>query len=122
MLRRLLLIFGILLFTVFGNCEQATAHSVHRDRIQKVEQDDPAPNAVLSDLTTLYRICNARPQRVLPHFCATNTLNTKQYSYKSTFLQHFFTTFHGIERSESAPIHFDVASKYYIICLRHLLC
>ena len=22
----------------------------------------------------------------------------------------------------AAPIHFDVASKYYVICLRHLLC
>ena len=25
-------------------------------------------------------------------------------------------------RQESAPIHFDVASKYYVICLRRLLC
>ena len=45
----------------------------------------------------------------------------KQIKFLSSLLT---ANISGMEsfRMETAPIHFDVASKYYVICLRHLRC
>jgi len=101
------------------------------DRIQKIEHKHQMPDAQLEDASVAaYRVCSSRPQRLLPtgniHSSGGNADNSSRLLFNrirvlSSLLS---TVFGGTEpfRLESAPIHFDVASKYYVICLRHLLC
>lgn len=123
MYRHLLLILTMVVTMVLGNHGTAHAASPSRDKLQKVEHHEPLHNAVLSDTASLYRICNARPERLVPHgWSSDSPIHPSKLPYKFKFYQSLFTTFHGKGREESAPIHFDVASKYYVVCLRHLLC
>ena len=79
--------------------------------------------AVLTDASHLSRICNSRPQRLIPSWIlAFQGQQEKLSIYKAKFYESFLLSFRGRERLESAPIHFDVASRYYVICLRHLVC
>lgn len=123
MYRHLLLILTMIVTMVLGNHSATHAASTSRDKLQKVERHEPLHNAVLSDTTSLYRICNARPERLIPHgWSYNNPIRPSKLPYKYKFYQSLFTSFHGRGRMESAPFHFDVASKYYVVCLRHLLC
>ena len=123
MYRHLLLIFIMVATMVLGNHGTAHAATPTRDKLQKVERHEPLHNAVLSDTTSLYRLCNARPERLVPNGCNTDSpTRLSKLPYKYKFYQSLFNIFHGKEREESAPFHFDVASKYYVFCLRHLLC
>lgn len=98
-----------------------------KDGLTKVEYDKSQPEAQLENASQLaYRICSSRPQRLLPSGNMHNSqtvsrLHTNRIRYLSSLLS---TIEGGIEpfRQETAPIHFDVASKYYVICLRRLLC
>ena len=88
-----------------------------------VQQQDNGQEAVLTDASHLYRICNSRPQRLIPSWNLTlQGQQDKSLLYKTKFYESFLLNFRGRERQESAPIHFDVASRYYVICLRHLVC
>ena len=98
-----------------------------KDGLAKVEHDKSQPEAQLENASQLaYRICSSRPQRLLPNGNMHNSqtasrLLTNRIRYLSSLLSAIGG---GMEpfRQETAPIHFDVASKYYVICLRHLLC
>lgn len=92
-----------------------------KDGLAKVEYDKSQPEAQLA-----YRICSSRPQRLLPSGNMHNSqtasrLLTNRIRYLSSLLSAIEG---GMEpfRQETAPIHFDVACKYYVICLRRLLC
>ncbi len=88
-----------------------------------VQQQDNGQEAVLTDASHLYRICNSRPQRLIPSWNLTlQDQQNKPLLYKTKFYESFLLNFRGKKRLESAPIHFDVASRYYVICLRHLVC
>ena len=88
-----------------------------------VQQQGNSQEAVLTDASHLYRICNSRPQRLIPSWNLTfQGQQNKLLLYKTKFYESFLLNFRGRERLESAPIHFDVASRYYVICLRHLVC
>ena len=121
MLRRILLFITLVLAMAFGSYGESHAAPFTKDRLQKVEEHKPQQQAVLTDSSNIYRICNARPQRVIPCW-AFETSTPNKLPLKNHFYHFLLTTYRGHERQESAPIHFDVASKYYVICLRHLLC
>ncbi len=97
------------------------------DRLAKVEHKNQKPDAQLEDASQLaYRVCGSRPQRLSPNG---NIHGSSQSASRLLFYRiHFLSSpsspysGNGLFRSETAPIHFDVASKYYVICLRHLLC
>lgn len=95
-----------------------------KDRLCAVaQQGDGNHEAVLSDASHLNRICSSRPQRLIPSWILTFQGQQEKLSlYKAKFYESFLLSFRGRERLESAPIHFDVASRYYVICLRHLVC
>lgn len=99
------------------------------DRLTQVEHKQEKPAAQLEDASTMaYRVCSSRPQRLLPtgniHSSYSHAAS-RLLLHKTRFLSSLLTALlGGMEtfRQETAPFHFDVASKYYVICLRHLRC
>lgn len=107
----------------FGGHGTTSAASTQRnDKLQKVEQKENSHDAVLTDASNVYRVCNSRPQRIVPTWFAPSHGQGNKLPYYHKFYQPLFTQFGGTVRLETAPFHFDVASKYYVICLRHLRC
>lgn len=98
----------------------ASPYQQRNDKVDKVEQKENHHEAMLNDASNIYRVCNGRPQRLLPTWQVTS--HSTKLPYLHQFYQHLYTHFGGRPRSESAPIHFDVSCKYYVICLRHLRC
>ena len=97
------------------------------DRLTQVEHKQNRQDAQLEDASTIaYRVCSNRPQRLLPNGNIQSNSSTSSLLFnKIKFLSSLLTgNISGMEpfRMETAPIHFDVASKYYVICLRHLRC
>lgn len=98
-----------------------------KDRLMKIDHKQDKPTAQLEDASiAAYRVCSSRPQRLLPSGnMLSNTGASSLLFNRIRFLSSLLSVvFGGYEpfRLESAPIHFDVASKYYVICLRHLRC
>lgn len=96
-------------------------------RLTQVEHKQNRQDAQLEDASTIaYRVCSNRPQRLLPNGnIQSNPSASRLLFNKIKFLSSLLTgNISGMEpfRMETAPIHFDVASKYYVICLRHLRC
>ena len=119
-----------MVFSGYGEVSAASNSSSQpstEDRLQKVEHKENQHDAQLEDASMLaYRVCSNRPQRLLP---SGNILSGQGGSSLLFNRTHFLSSllsalFGGMEslRKETAPIHFDVASKYYVICLRHLRC
>ena len=134
---RQLILYIIFLFSmVFAGYGEVSAASVSytsdalpkKDKLAKVEYDQHQGDAQLENASELaYRICSSRPQRLLPSGnMQGNQSASRLLSHKFHLL--LFTLLSAIDgamepfRQETAPIHFDVASKYYVICLRRLLC
>ena len=106
-----------------GNFQQKKTE----DRLEKVEHKENQHDAQLEDASVMaYRVCSNRPQRLLPTgniHANGNSDVSKLLFNKIRFLSHLLFADGGKgSRLESAPFHFDVASKYYVICLRHLRC
>ena len=103
-----------------------TYHTKTEDRLEKVDHKENQHEAQLEDASVLaYRVCSNRPQRLLPtgNLHANGSAVSRLLFNKIRFLSHLLFADGGEGlRLESAPIHFDVASKYYVICLRHLIC
>ena len=101
--------------------------SFSEDRLTQIEHKQNKQDAQLEDASTIaYRVCSNRPQRLLPNGnIQSNPSASRLLFNKIKFLSSLLTAnISGMEsfRMETAPIHFDVASKYYVICLRHLRC
>ena len=134
-MRQLILYIIFLMSMVFAGYGEVSASSVSytsdalpkKDKLTKVEYDQRQRDAQLENASELaYRICSSRPQRLLP----SGNMHGNQSASRllSNRIHLLFTLLSVIEgakepfRQETAPIHFDVASKYYVICLRHLIC
>ena len=124
-----------MVFSGYGEVSAAsnssTPYQRSKDKLQKVEHKHQMPDAQLEDASVVaYQVCNSRPQRLLPTgnlYAGNSSANSdsRLLSYRLQVLSSLLSqAFGGREpfRTESAPIHFDVASKYYVICLRRLLC
>lgn len=136
-MRQLILYVAFILSMVLGNYGKMSAAITStqdcrtEDRVQKVEQKENHHEAQLDDASQLaYRICSSRPQRLLPNgniqSCHGNHKTASRLLFNRTrFLSSLLATLSGgmeTFRKETVPIRFDVASKYYVICLRHLRC
>ena len=134
-MKQLILYIIFLMSMVFAGYGEVSAASVSftsdalpkKDKLTKVEYDQRQSDAQLENASELaYRICSSRPQRLLP----SGNMHGNQSASRllSNRIHLLFTLLSVIEgakepfRQETAPIHFDVASKYYVICLRHLIC
>lgn len=117
-----------MVLTGYGKVSAASNHSTQpttEDRLQKVEHKENHHDAQLEDASMMaYRVCNSRPQRLSPtgNMHAGHAMSRLLFN-KIRFLSLLIFQNGGEgSRLESAPVHFDVASKYYVICLRHLRC
>lgn len=108
--------------TLMGHGEVSATNQQRNDKLQEVEHKEDRHNAVLTETSNIYRIYNGRPQRLLPTWSSTNYTHGSKLPYYHKFHQSLLIRYDGRARSETAPFHFDVASKYYVICLRHLRC
>lgn len=99
--------------------------SLRKDKVQKVEQKENSNDALITEAQSIGNICNSRPQRIIPlwgaNFPSQSPANKLQH-YNNRYFQSLYLQYGGTPRQETAPIHFDVASRYYVICLRHLIC
>ena len=105
------------------------ADATHKkDRLAKVTPHQQEQDAQLEDASNAaYRVCSSRPQRLLPsgNIHGNPSASSRLLIHRIRFLSSLLTVIEGAKepfRQETAPIHFDVASKYYVICLRHLIC
>ncbi len=130
-MRQLILYIIFMMSMVFaghGEVSAASNSPYHsNDRLQKVEHKQQKHDAQLEDASmAAYRACSNRPQRLLPTGNILSSQGASRLLFNRTrFLSSLLSAvFSGLEpfRQESAPVHFDVASKYYVICLRHLRC
>ena len=106
-----------------------TADATHnKDRLAKVTPHQQEQEAQLEDASNAaYRVCSSRPQRLLPsgNIHGNPSANSRLLTHRIRFLSSLLSVIEGAMepfRQETAPIHFDVASKYYVICLRRLFC
>lgn len=106
-----------------------TADAAHKkDRLAKVTPHQQEQDAQLEDASNAaYRVCSSRPQRLLPsgNIHGNPSASSRLLIHRIRFLSSLLSVIEGAKepfRQETAPIHFDVASKYYVICLRHLIC
>ncbi len=130
-MRQLILYIIFMLAMVLGSHGEMSAASksnhCSKDRLEAVEHKQDIPEAQINDASTIaYMVCANRPQRVSPsgNMYANSPARSLSHN-KIRFLSYFLSAMSSDcepSRDESAPIHFDVASKYYVICLRHLLC
>ena len=105
------------------------ADAAHKkDRLAKVTPHQQEQDAQLEDASNAaYRVCSSRPQRLLPsgNIHGNPSASSRLLIHRIRFLSSLLSVIEGAKepfRQETAPIHFDVASKYYVICLRHLRC
>ena len=117
-----------MVFTGYGEVSAASDFSHQKqteDRLQKVEHKENQHEAQLEDASVLaYRVCNSRPQRLSPtgNMHAGHAVSRLLFNRIRVLSSLLFSNGGEGSRLESAPVHFDVASKYYVICLRHLRC
>ena len=105
------------------------ADAAHKkDGLVKVTPHQHEQDAQLEDASNAaYRVCSSRPQRLLPsgNIHGNPSASSRLLTHRIRFLSSLLSVMEGAKepfRQETAPIHFDVASKYYVICLRHLIC
>lgn len=105
------------------------ADATHKkDGLAKVTPHQQEQDAQLEDASNAaYRVCSSRPQRLLPsgNIHGNPSASSRLLIHRIRFLSSLLSVIEGAKepfRQETAPIHFDVASKYYVICLRHLIC
>ena len=109
-----------------GSYAAEASHS--KDRLAKVTPHQQEQDAQLEDASNAaYRVCSSRPQRLLPsgNIHGNPSASSRLLTHRIRFLSSLLSVIEGAKepfRQETAPIHFDVASKYYVICLRHLIC
>lgn len=122
-MKHLLFLITLIISMTFGGHGTMGAAPVQgNDKVQKVEHKENSHDAVLTDASNVYRVCNSRPQRIVPTWLTPSHGQGNKLPYYHKFCHPLFTQFGGRQRQETAPFHFDVASKYYVICLRHLRC
>lgn len=129
-----LLVYILLnIFLVLGNCQGYTASPNEDENPVRSSQTEESSTirstsdhergvAILSDASHLYRICNTRPQRVLPTYGS----QLKRISGRTatTLLRYVkpFKSFHDRRfRQETAPFCSSVSCIYYIYALRHII-
>lgn len=107
---------------------EATDAAHKKDGLAKVTPHQQKQDAQLEDASNAaYRVCSSRPQRLLPsgNIHGNPSASSRLLTHRIRFLSSLLSVIEGAKepfRQETAPIHFDVASKYYVICLRHLIC
>ena len=91
------------------------------DSLHETGVNDPAPAAaILQNNRLSFRICNVRPQRLMPSQGSTHNRLTGRQSIpihkRFSYLRH-----DGRRRQETSPFRTFASSDYYVIALRHIV-
>lgn len=102
----------------FGfNDDEKSKDRIYEDTIEPAQRQ----NALISDTSQTVRLCNTRPQRILPSFTAKPT----HLLSRNTFHNKFYSLhFQGIDRyltTVTTPIPSSAVCDYYVIALRQII-
>ena len=88
------------------------------------QQHQPRMEATLTDATQIYRICNSRPQRILPTQGSKTERTITPYSSSAirTYIAKTLYSYYDSRcRLETAPFCMSASCDYYVIALRHII-
>lgn len=105
-----------------GSASGYYADEKSKDRIYE-NTIEPAQRqtALITDTSQTVRLCNTRPQRILPSFTAKPTHLLSQNTFHNKF---YSLHFQGIDRyltTVTTPIPSSAACDYYVIALRQII-
>ncbi|MBR0272724.1 MAG: hypothetical protein IJQ59_01360 [Bacteroidaceae bacterium] len=79
--------------------------------------------ATLNDARGIYRLCNTRPQRLVPSHGSKPGKSTGRWlAVRRPHVKHFFFLHDGRRRLETAPFQSSASRDYYVFALRHIIC
>jgi hypothetical protein len=135
-------ILSLIFILAFGCCSKTVANNENM-RIQYGEEASSADlfsenkaedaiwyadgshkdnGAYIIESTEANRVCNSRPQRILPIFDYRTGKTIGKYSFNYYLTNLFYTLFGNNSRIESSPFQSAASRSYYVIALRHLIC
>ena len=88
------------------------------------QQHQPRMEATLTDATQIYRICNSRPQRIVPTQGSKTERTITPYSSSAirTYIAKTLYSYYDSRcRLETAPFCMSASCDYYVIALRHII-
>ena len=121
----LLLLIAVLLTVNYSWQEKGYVHDIgqgQRDATVITPQDTRHHEAMLTDASSLYRVCSSRPLRILP----TQGSKTERTANPCGFVRrHIVKPLHFLydsrRRLETAPFCLSASCLYYVIALRHII-
>lgn len=126
-MKRLLFLIIITILTVLLNwqggdvqqtldCQKTSASSI------VTPQDSRHHEATLTDATSLYRICNTRPQRIIPTYGSKTERTISPFKFAlRQIVQPFKFCHDNRRRLETAPFCLLASCQYYVLALRHII-
>ena len=89
----------------------------------RVPSENEKGVATIDDARSIYRLCNTRPQRLLPsHGSKPGKSTGRSFAVRRPHHKHFFFLHDGRRRLETAPFQSAASRDYYVFALRHILC
>lgn len=86
-------------------------------------QHERHSEATLNDSRSIFRLCNIRPQRLLPTHNSNSGKNiARLLSFRRSQSKHLYFLYDGRRRLETAPFQSAASRDYYVLALRHILC
>lgn len=86
-------------------------------------QDQRHHEATLTDATSLYRVCNTRPQRIMPTYGSKSERSVSQFRLlmQRHIVKPLSLLHDSRRRLETAPFCLSASCHYYVLALRHIL-
>jgi hypothetical protein len=86
-------------------------------------QHERHSEATLNDSRSIFRLCNIRPQRLLPTHNSNSGKNiARSFALRRSQPKHLYFLYDGRRRLETAPFQSAASRDYYVLALRHILC
>jgi hypothetical protein len=86
-------------------------------------QHERHSEATLNDSRSIFRLCNIRPQRLLPTQNSNSGKNiARLLAFRRSQSKHLSFLYNGRRRLETAPFQSAASRDYYVLALRHILC
>lgn len=88
-----------------------------------IPQDQRHHEATLTDATSLYRVCNTRPQRIMPTYGSKSERSISQFRLlmQRHIVKPLSLLHDSRRRQETAPFCLSASCHYYVLALRHII-
>lgn len=125
---RMLMALGAILLTVVlgwqdrSLASEQTAKDCQSAEVLMTPHEPLHQEAVLTDATSLYRVCSSRPQRLLPTYGSKTERAVNPCSFVRSHIVKSVQFLHDSRRrQETAPFCLSASCLYYVIALRHII-